>query len=135
MQLRGGWRSLRFTLALGLALSVSAQAAEPTPAEATAPAEPVPEIALAAANAAAVREPSSADAWGGARSGDEAPLSDRVVSYVIQTSLAPDPHTMQGQQHLTWRNSTAPLACSVYHHLSLNALEGQGRLFFTNPSA
>src|SRR3546814_9310544 len=115
MQLRGGWRSLRFTLALGLALSVSAQAAEPTPAEATAPAEPVPEIALAAANAAAVREPSSADAWGGARSGDEATLSDRVVSYVIQTSLDPDAHTMQGKQHLTWRNRRAQPVSSQEH--------------------
>ena len=54
------------------------------PSSAATPLPPAcPPIALAGADAAAVRTPSSADAWGGARTGNEATLSDRVVAYSI----------------------------------------------------
>lgn len=124
-------RSLLIALAFGLGMSAWAQVPAPAPADVIAPADPVPEIALAAADAAAVREPSSNEAWGGARTGDEATLSDRVVSYAIQASLDPDAHTMQGQQRLTWRNRSAQPVASVYLHLYLNAFEGPGSVFFT----
>ena len=127
-------RSVLIALALGLGLSVWAQAPgsdEVLALAAPIAAEPIPEIALAAADAAAVREPSRADAWGGARTGEEATLSDRVVNYAIEASLDPDAHTMQGRQRLTWRNRSAQPVASVYLHLYLNAFEGPGSLFFS----
>jgi hypothetical protein len=100
------------------------------PPEAIAPLLPV-EIPFAAADAAAVHEPSAADAWGGPRRGDEATLSDRVVSYAIEASLDPKAHRIDGKQQLTWRNRSNQPVGAVFLHLYLNAFEGPGSTFFT----
>ena len=92
-------------------------------------------IALAGANAAAVRVPSGANAWGGARTGSEATLSNRVVAYSIDATLDPVNHTIVGKQKLTWRNRSAQPVCSVYLHLYLNAFEGAGSTFMTEQRA
>ncbi|HVI54333.1 MAG TPA: M1 family metallopeptidase [Luteibacter sp.] len=89
------------------------------------------EIPFAPPHAAFVRTPSAANAWGGARTGSEATLSDRVVSYRIQARLDPDRHTVDGQQQLTWRNRSDRPVHAVFLHLYLNAFEGQGSTFFT----
>lgn len=108
--------------------------AAPSAAPATVPAAPAPSadgIALAAPDAAAVRVPSSTDAWGGMRTGTEATLSDRVVHYDIDATLDPDKHTVTGRQKLTWRNRSQVAVKSVYLHLYMNAFEGSGSTFFT----
>jgi len=46
-------------------------------------------IPMVGAHAAFVVQPSAANAWGGARTGTEATLSDRVVNYDIDASLDP----------------------------------------------
>jgi hypothetical protein len=80
-----------------------AAAAVATAARAKLAAPPSPDgIALASPRAGAVRVSSSAQAWGGVRTGNEATLSDRVVSYTIQVSLDPERHTVTGNQQLTW---------------------------------
>jgi hypothetical protein len=89
------------------------------------------EIALAGSQDAAVRSPSAPEAWGGARSGSEATLSDRVVSYEIEAKLDPVKHIVDGKQRLTWRNRSKREIHSVYLHLYLNAFEGSGSTFFT----
>lgn len=122
---------LQLLVMLSLGWGARAWAQAPEPSEAAVAAAPIAQIALAAPDAAAVREPSHADAWGGARTGAEATLSDRVVSYAIEASLDPEAHTMQGSQRLTWRNRSAQPMASVYLHLYLNAFEGPGSLFFT----
>ncbi|QDA56594.1 M1 family metallopeptidase [Thermomonas aquatica] len=94
-----------------------------------------PEIPLAGADAAAVRTPSAADAWGGARGGSEATLSNRVVAYSIDAELDPVKHTIKGKQALTWRNRSAQPVCSVYLHLYLNGFEGHGSTFMTEQRA
>jgi hypothetical protein len=110
----------------------AAPPAAPVPAPSADVAGPSPDgIALASAHAAAVREPSRADAWGGARSGNEATLSDRVVHYDIEARLDPDQHTVAGREHLTWRNRSAVNVRSVYLHLYLNAFEGNDSTFFS----
>ena len=91
----------------------------------------VAEIPFARADAGAVRVPSSPEAWGGARRGDEATLSDQVVSYTIEARLDPDQHTIVGKQHMTWRNRSSQAVGSVYLHLYLNAFSGTGSTFFT----
>jgi hypothetical protein len=109
------------------------QAAAPAATTATAalPAQSPDGIALAAADAAAVSVPSSPDAWGGARSGQEATLSDRVVSYDIDATLDPDKHIVDGREKLTWRNRSSVPVKSVYLHLYMNAFEGMGSTFLT----
>lgn len=109
---------------------------DPAPADAAAPladiAPPLPaEIPFAAADAAAVREPSAADAWGGPRRGDEATLSDQVVRYAIEASLDPKTHRIDGKQQLTWRNRSSQPVGAVFLHLYLNAFEGPGSTFFS----
>lgn len=117
----------------------SAQARPATPGPATgstvaAPAavaiEPA-EIPFASAHAGFVRTPSAPTAWGGPRTGSEATLSDRVVSYRIQARLDPAKHTVDGQQQLTWRNRSDRPVGAVFLHLYLNAFEGEGSTFFT----
>jgi hypothetical protein len=81
-------------------------------------------IGFASAHAAAVREPSRADAWGGARPGMESTLADRVVSYEIAATLDPTRHTIAGDEQLTWRNRSGQTVRAVYLHLYLNAFEG-----------
>jgi len=101
----------------------------------TVPVPPIPAspdgIPLASAHAAAVREPSASGAWGGARTGAEATLSDRVVQYNIAATLDPVKHVVEGHETLVWRNRSAQEVRAVYLHLYLNAFEGDGSLFFT----
>ncbi len=94
-----------------------------------------PPITLARADAGAVRVPSAPDAWGGARTGAEQTLSNRVVAYSIDARLDPVKHTIVGKQKLTWRNRSAQPVCSVYVHLYLNAFEGAGSTFMTEQRA
>ena len=82
-----------------------------------------------------MRVPSSGDAWGGARTGNEATLSDRVVAYSIDAELDPVRHTIAGRQKLTWRNRSAQPVCSVYMHLYLNGFDGPGSTFMTERRA
>jgi len=88
-------------------------------------------IGFASARAAGVREVSSPDAWGGARTGKEPTLSDRVVSYQIAARLDPQRHTVDGTEELTWRNRSRQPVQSVYLHLYLNAFEGPGSTMAT----
>jgi hypothetical protein len=88
-------------------------------------------IALAAPDAAAVRVPSSPDAWGGPRTGREPTLSDRVVQYDIDATLDPVKHTVAGRERLTWCNRSKVAVKSVYLHLYMNAFESAGSTFFT----
>jgi hypothetical protein len=119
---------MAWALAAGLPLAAQAQTA---PARAAAPAAGCPAIPIVGRDAAAVSVPSSPDAWGGARTGQEQTLSDRVVHYSIDASLDPVKHTVEGKQQLTWRNRSGQPVCSVYLHLYLNAFEGPGSTFMT----
>ncbi|WP_082439478.1 MULTISPECIES: M1 family metallopeptidase [unclassified Massilia] len=127
--------ALAALLAAGAALTADLLAEPaPAPAGATAAGKPAPSldgIALAAADAAAVSVPSSPGAWGGARTGSEATLSDRVVHYDIDATLDPVKHTVTGREKLTWRNRSSVPVRSVYLHLYMNAFEGTGSTFFT----
>ncbi len=88
-------------------------------------------IPLADPAAAAVTVPSAPGAWGGARTGAEATLSDRVVNYAIDATLDPLKHTVSGRQKLTWRNRSRVQARSVFLHLYMNAFESRASTFFT----
>jgi hypothetical protein len=112
----------------GVATNPSARAASTV---AAAPETAVADIPLASARAQAVTVPSAPDAWGGARSGSEPTLSDRVVSYRIEATLDPVLHTVLGHEELTWRNRSKQAVKSVYLHLYLNAFEGNGSTYFT----
>lgn len=112
--------------AAGLAAAVVQRDAAP-PAPAASP----DAIALAPDSAAAVMAPSSAEAWGGPRTGNEATLSDRVVRYEIDATLDPAKHTITGKEKLSWRNRSQQPVKSVYLHLYMNAFEGSGSTFFT----
>jgi hypothetical protein len=119
---------------VAVAAGLAAQAAPSSAAAAAVNAAPPASgdgIALAAPHAAAVTEPSSPDAWGGARSGAEPTLSDRVVHYDIDATLDPVKHLVSGREQLTWRNRSAVPVNSVYLHLYMNAFEGSGSTFFT----
>ncbi len=95
------------------------------------PSPPEAEIPLAPASAAAVQVPSAPNAWGGARTGKEAFLSDRVVTYQIEAQLDPVKHTVEGKQKLTWRNRSQREVRSVYMHLYLNAFESANSTFYS----
>ncbi|MES3025083.1 MAG: M1 family metallopeptidase [Pseudomonadota bacterium] len=88
-------------------------------------------IPFASPKAAAVSVPSAPGAWGGARTGNEATLSDRVVDYQIAATLDPVKHSIEGKQKLRWRNRSAVAVSSVYVHLYMNAFESAGSTFFT----
>ena len=96
---------------------------------------PMPEvdsgIPFAPADAAAVKLPSAANAWGGVRSGLEPTLSERVADYQIDATLDPVRHTVTGKQKLTWRNRSTLTVRSVYLHLYMNAFESANSTFFT----
>jgi hypothetical protein len=92
-------------------------------------ATPAVEIEVAGAEAGAVRVPSSPGAWGGARTGKEATLSDRVADYSIRAVLDPVKHTLTGSETLTWRNRSDVAIQSIYLHLYLNAFESEGSTF------
>ncbi|MDR6644087.1 hypothetical protein J2X57_003322 [Luteibacter sp. 1214] len=120
-------------LCVGSVWGQAAAPALPAPAGASTvapPAVPV-EIPFASPHAGSVRTPSAPDAWGGPRNGQEATLSDRVVSYRIQARLDPDKHTVDGQQQLTWHNRSDRPVSAVFLHMYLNAFEGEGSTFFT----
>jgi hypothetical protein len=103
-----------------------------TPAvAATDPALASAEIPLVGRDAAAVTVPSAATAWGGARTGSEPTLSDRVVDYHIAATLDPVKHTVDGLEHLSWRNRSAVPVHAVYLHLYLNAFESNYSTYFT----
>ncbi len=109
-----------------------AASTKPTTAPIAAPASTTTDdIPFASPNAAAVEVPSAANAWGGARTGSEATLSDRVVNYDISATLDPEKHTIDGQQAMTWRNRSDREVRSIYLHLYLNAFSGPGSTFFT----
>lgn len=110
----------------------AAAAALPAAREASAGPMVSPDgIALADPQAGAVREASSAKAWGGARTGQEATLSDRVVAYQIEAKLDPVAHTIEGKQKTTWRNRSDREVRAIYLHLYLNAFEGEGSTFMS----
>ena len=88
-------------------------------------------IRLALPKAAAVATPSAPDAWGGARRGDEATLSDRVANYTIEATLDPVKHTVDGHEKLSWRNRSTQEVRSVYLHLYMNAFESASSTFFS----
>lgn len=121
-------------LLAGLALQADlfAQPGQGRQASAAVPLAPAADgIALASPHASAVATPSASHAWGGARTGAQATLSDRVVDYRIEATLDPVKHTIDGQQKLRWRNRSAQAVNSVYLHLYLNAFEGEHSTFFT----
>jgi hypothetical protein len=109
-------------------LSSAATAAVSAAAMAPPSADGIP---FADAHAGAVRVASAANAWGGARSGSEPTLSDRVVDYRIEARLDPVAHTITGREQLTWRNRSDREVRAVYLHLYLNAFEGEGSTFLT----
>ena len=117
-------------LAVSSPWAASAQATTATPSSTACTAIP-----LAGADARAVRTPSADNAWGGARTGKEATLSERVVAYSIDAELDPVKHTIKGKQQLTWRNRSAQPVCSVYLHLYLNGFDGPGSTFMTEQRA
>ncbi|UQV45251.1 M1 family metallopeptidase [Janthinobacterium lividum] len=126
--------SITALLLAGLALQADlfAQPGQGKPAGAPMPLAPSADgIALASPHASAVSTPSASNAWGGARTGPQATLSDRVVDYQIEATLDPVKHTIAGQQKLRWRNRSAQAVSSVYLHLYLNAFEGEHSTFFT----
>ena len=87
-------------------------------------------VPFAKANAAFVMQPSAANAWGGARTGRESTLADRVVDYHIDATLDPVKHTVDGQEKLTWRNRSNQPIRAIYLHLYLNAFEGFYSTFY-----
>ncbi|MEG3048746.1 MAG: M1 family metallopeptidase, partial [Thermomonas sp.] len=128
-------RAAAVLLALTAAWTLPSAAQAPTTPRAIATTGACPAIALAGANAAAVRTPSAADAWGGPRTGKEATLSNRTASYSIDAELDPVKHTIDGKQVLTWRNRSTQPVCSLYLHLYLNGFDGPGSTFMTEQRA
>lgn len=92
-------------------------------------------IVLAPARGSAVTTPSAALAWGGARTGREPTLSDRVANYRIAATLDPIKHTVTGTEQLSWRNRSSVEVRSVYVHLYMNAFESGGSTFYTEQRA
>jgi hypothetical protein len=115
--------------------AVSTKAASAPPSAASAPASAstasLPDIPFAAASAAAPLAPSATNAWGGARVGNEATLSDRVVSYRIDAELDAAKHAVTGKEHMTWRNRSDRPVSQVYFHLYLNGFQNEGSTWFT----
>ena len=120
--------------------ALSTKAASAPPSAASAPASAgtaasntavLPDIPFAAAGAAAPSAPSAAGAWGGERVGNEATLSDRVVSYRIDAELDATKHAVTGKEHMTWRNRSDRPVSSVYFHLYLNGFQNEGSTWFT----
>jgi hypothetical protein len=89
------------------------------------------DIPFAIADAAAPLAPSAADAWGGERTGNEATLSDRVVSYRIDAELDAAKHAVTGKERMTWRNRSDRPVSHVYFHLYLNGFQNEGSTWFT----
>jgi hypothetical protein len=128
-------RAAALLLALSAIWTLPSAAQAPASTPQPAAAGTCPAIPLAGATAAAVRVPSAADAWGGPRTGNEATLSNRIVSYSIDAELDPVKHTITGKQALTWRNRSTQPVCSLYVHLYLNGFDGPGSTFMTEQRA
>jgi len=111
--------------------AADAAAAAPANAPQAQPTGSPDGIALASPHAGGVQVPSSANAWGGPRTGQEPTLSDRVVSYDISATLDPAAHTVDGRETLVWRNRSDREIRAVYLHLYLNAFEGYDSTFFS----
>ena len=122
------WRSAPAPAPAPAVVSASSAALDARPADPPPAADAIP---FADPHAAAVRVASAGNAWGGARTGREATLSDRVVEYTIEARLDPVAHTITGRQRLTWRNRSDRAVQAVYLHLYLNAFEGEGSTFMT----
>jgi hypothetical protein len=102
---------------------------EPAPASSSTALSP--DIPFAAASAAAPLAPSAANAWGGERVGNEATLSDRVVSYQIDAELDAAKHAVTGKERMTCRNRSDRPVSHVYFHLYLNGFQNEGSTWFT----
>ncbi len=113
------------------ATPTTSAAVQPPAAASSVAATVLPEIPLVHAEAAAVNLPSAANAWGGERTGNEATLSDRVVSYRIDAELDAAKHAISAKQQMTWRNRSDRPIHSVYLHLYLNAFQNEQSTFFT----
>src|SRR5438067_2000482 len=81
---------------------------------AAAAAPPADDIPVVGAEAGPVRVPSAPEAWGGARTGNEPTLSERVADYRLEAVLDPVKHTVEGKEQLTWRNRSARTVRSLY---------------------
>ena len=88
-------------------------------------------IPMADPHAAFVTAPSAPNAWGGARTGTEPTLSERVADYTVSAALDPVKHTVDGQERLVWHNRSNREIRSVYLHMYLNAFEGSGSTFYS----
>jgi hypothetical protein len=116
---------------MGLAQAAVPAAATSAPAPASSSTAGSADIPFAAADAWAQSVPSAANAWGGERTGQEATLSDRVVSYQIDAELDAAKHAVSGKEHMTWRNRSDRPVAHVYFHLYLNAFQNEGSTWFT----
>ena len=119
------------TAQLSVAPAAASVPASATSAPASSSAAALADIPFAGADAAAPLVPSAADAWGGERTGDEATLSDRVVSYQIDAELDAARHAVTGRERMTWRNRSDRPVTHVYFHLYLNAFQNEGSTWFT----
>ena len=89
-------------------------------------------IEVAGWDAGATRTASAPGAWGGERpsfGNDGQPLSERVASYELKATLDPQAHTVEGSEHLRWKNRSDLPVKSLYFHLYLNGFEGAGSTF------
>jgi hypothetical protein len=127
-------KALGLIVALLLVAPAALAADRPAKAKVKTDAPPVEasaEIPFASADAAATTVASAPGAWGGARTGKEATLSDRVVNYEISATLDPVKHTVEGHELLTWRNRSDRPIRTVYLHLYMNAFEGYDSTFYS----
>ena len=106
-------------------------ASSPAIATPVAPLASASDIPFAAADAAGPTAPSAIDAWGGERTGREATLSDRVVSYRIDAELDVVKHAVTAREHMTWRNRSDRSVRQVYFHLYLNGFKNDASTWFT----
>ncbi|WP_229792808.1 M1 family metallopeptidase [Rhodanobacter panaciterrae] len=116
---------------LAVATSAAGMPSSTALAPASASTAMLPDIPFAAASAAAPQMPSAADAWGGERTGNQATLSDRVVSYQINAELDAAKHAVTGKERMTWRNRSDRAVSRVYFHLYLNGFQNEGSTWFT----
>lgn len=139
VSMNGRGASWLVALAVGLCWSGAIQAQEAPVATkvASAPALANPAalasvpIPFAPAHQTIIATPSAPGAWGGERSGNEATLSDRVVSYTIDAGLDATKHQVTGKERMTWRNRSGRPVSHVYFHLYLNAFANDGSTWFT----
>lgn len=116
------------TRAAGLATEVAkASSAPKLAAERSASGE----IPFAPAHAAGATIASATGAWGGERTGNEATLSDRVVTYRINAELDAVKHAIAANEHMTWRNRSDREVRQVFFHLYLNGFKNDGSTWFT----